>query len=108
MLVAPGYALPPNHELYVWRTTGKNPQGKVKYTDQVPVFYIDPYKRYQVGEVPIGTEVKLDTVTHFRGVMHFRIPYKSPLLDKISRVGWRGYAWVSGEYVEAADYKPGG
>ncbi len=108
MLVAPGYALPPDHERYTWKTTGKNPQGKVRYTGSVPVYYIDPYKRIQIGEIPIGTEVKLDTVAHFRGVMHFRVPFISAELDKVLRVGWRGYAWISGEFVEATSYKPAG
>ncbi|MBM4251227.1 MAG: hypothetical protein FJ146_04610 [Deltaproteobacteria bacterium] len=108
MLVAPGYALPPEHERYVWKTTGKNPQGKVRYTGSVPVYYIDPYKRVPIGEIPIGTEVNLDTVTHFRGVMHFRVPFVSPQLDKVLRVGWRGYAWISGEYIKATAYKPAG
>lgn len=108
MLVVPGYALPPEHERYTWKTTGKNPQGKVLYTGSIPVYYIDPYKRVQIGEIPVGTEVKLDTIAHFRGVMHFRVPFASPQLDKVLRVGWRGFAWISGEFIEATAYKPAG
>jgi hypothetical protein len=108
LYICPGYELPPEHQRYTWKTTGKNPRGQVRYKDSVPVYYIDPYKRISIGEIPIGTEVKLDTVAHFRGVMHFRIPYQSAFLDKVLRVGWRGYAWISGEFIEATAFKPAG
>ena len=106
MLVAAAYALPLRHERYTWKITGKNPQGKVRFTDAVPVYFVDVYHRHEIGKIAIGTEIKLDKVTHFRGVLHYAVPFKSQELDDIERVGWKGLAWVSGETVEATAFKP--
>ena len=105
MLVAAAYALPLRHEQYTWKTTGKNPQGKVRFTDSVPVYFLDMYHRHEIGKIAIGTEIKLDQVTHFRGVLHYAVPFKSQELDDIERVGWKGLAWVSGETIEATAFK---
>lgn len=106
MLVAAAYALPLRHERYAWKTTGKNPQGKIRYTGSVPVYFLDSYHRREIGQIPIGTEIKLDQVTHFRGVLHYAVPFKSQQLDPVEMVGWRGLAWVSGETIEATAFKP--
>ena len=89
-----------------WKTTGKNPQGKVRFTDSVPVYFLDTFHRREIGKIAIGTEIKLDKVNHFRGVLHYAVPFKSKELDDIKRVGWKGLAWVSGETIEATAFKP--
>ncbi len=98
MRVEPGSQIPEHPERYTWKVAGKI-RGKVVYPTAVPVYALDDYggsRPTKLGEVPVGTEVKLDAV-HAVGRVHY---YAVPFTESTRT------AWINGLYLEAAGYTP--
>lgn len=93
LLGAPGQSIPENHASYVWKVTAPKNESTIT---QVPVYSAGWNGRLsKVGNVPLGTEVKLDEV---------RVAGRSHLysLKFIGKTGKEQLVWIDGRYLAAA------
>jgi hypothetical protein len=98
MRVDPGTQVPEHPERYVWKVSGKI-RGKVVYPSAVPVYAFDDFgggRPTRIGEVPVGTEVKLETIHPGGRIHYYVVPFS----------GSTRTAWMNGLYIEPAGYTP--
>ena len=98
MHVNPAFQVVENPERYTWKITGKI-QGKQVYAQSVPVYSFgeDGYDRpTRVGEIPVGTEVKLDAFRRVGNLIFYAVPYPASKLP----------VYVSGQVIEPVAYTP--
>ena len=107
LAVFPSVEIPINPEKYTWRITGKDSHGKVIHPDSVPIYSLDTGRRSIVGQLPVGTEVKLTLVTHYRHLLYYAVPFSGTGSPPQTRSpSENNQAWISGESIEAVAITP--
>ncbi len=89
MRVSPAYEVPQDPEKFTWKVVGTI-GGKTVYPSAVPVYDFTDNHRGRVGEIPIGTEVKLDFFRPVGSVHYYQIPWEGPGPKLV---------WISGLYI---------
>ena len=79
MAIAPGSEIPQHPERFTWKTAPRPRADKKPSTDKtVPVYMEDDGGHPTiVGSLPVGTEVKLETVRTFGRAHYYAVPWEA-------------------------------
>lgn len=98
---SPGFEVPEHPETIVWKITAPKAQPNLT---EVPVIGLTDTKRpLKLGNIPVGTEVKLDIFINLGKVHYYAIPWPvGSEFDPKKTV--TQYAWVSGNFIAPAGF----